>query len=29
VIKRFSQDAMVRETLRVYETVRAQRRAAP
>jgi hypothetical protein len=29
VIKRFSQEAMVRETLRVYETVRAHRRAAP
>ena len=29
VIKRFSQAAMVRETLRVYETVRAHRRAAP
>jgi len=28
VIKRFSQAAMVRETLRVYETVRARRRAA-
>jgi hypothetical protein len=28
VIKRFSQAAMVGETLRVYETVRARRRAA-
>ena len=28
MIKRFSQAAMVRETLRVYETVRARRRAA-